>query len=398
MKISAKPYRILSLDGGGTWALIQSKVLMDMYGADTEGEKILANFDLVAANSSGGIVAAGLIANLSPAKILQLFLDAHYRKSLFQELPLYKRLLRVIGMGPQFSTVGKLHGLSQVLGGKASDALAGLSIPNRHGKDLRFLFMGYDYDRDRGTIFRSDSNSPAANFPRSVPAVSVIDAVNASSTAPVQYFDEPAAVGSKRYWDGAVAGLNNPILVAVVEAIAYGVATEDIGVLSIGTGNVFLPLIGPLDRPELVKARQSPGVFNDIKKLASAILADPPDRDTFVAHMVLNGSVPAGQEECPVGEVSIARMNPLIRPTIQNGTWNFPGGCTPDGFKRLVEMDMAVTDQRDVLRINDFCNGWMKDIWPNQPIRHGGDANAPAPNPTFCEIGHPTYTAAKRAW
>jgi patatin-like phospholipase/acyl hydrolase len=38
MKISAKPYRILSLDGGGTWALIQAKVLMDMYGADTEAK------------------------------------------------------------------------------------------------------------------------------------------------------------------------------------------------------------------------------------------------------------------------------------------------------------------------------------------------------------------------
>jgi patatin-like phospholipase/acyl hydrolase len=79
MKIGDKPYRILSLDGGGTWALIQAKVLMDMYGADTDGEKILANFDLVAANSGGGIVAAGLIANLTPAKILNLFFDGNLR-------------------------------------------------------------------------------------------------------------------------------------------------------------------------------------------------------------------------------------------------------------------------------------------------------------------------------
>ena len=210
MKISEKPYRILSLDGGGTWALIQAKVLMDMYGADTEGERILANFDLVAANSGGGIVAAGLIANLSPAKILNLFFDEHCRNSLFQELPLYKRLLRIIGMGPQFSTAGKLHGLSQVLGGKATNALTGLSIPNRHGKDLRFLFMGYDYDRDRGTIFRSDCNSPAANFPRSASAASVIDAVNASSTAPVQYFDEPAVVGTNATGMVRLPGLTTP--------------------------------------------------------------------------------------------------------------------------------------------------------------------------------------------
>src|SRR5688572_30611481 len=44
----SKPYRILSLDGGGTWALIQAKALGEIYGADTDGWTILNRFDFAA--------------------------------------------------------------------------------------------------------------------------------------------------------------------------------------------------------------------------------------------------------------------------------------------------------------------------------------------------------------
>jgi patatin-like phospholipase/acyl hydrolase len=193
-----KPYRILSLDGGGTWALIQAMVLMDIYGADTKGHEILADFDMVAANSGGGIVAAGLIANMTPSDILSVFFNEQKRKSIFQELPFYKKnLLRLFGVGPQFSTEGKRNGLSQVLSGIATNALQAIRIPNRKGKDIRFMFSAYDYDRDRAVFFRSDPNSPAANFPPSSSTISVIDVVHASSTALVQFFDKPALLRRK---------------------------------------------------------------------------------------------------------------------------------------------------------------------------------------------------------
>ena len=51
-------YRILSLNGGGAWALIQVKVLMDLYGPTTCGRQVLADFDIVAANS-GSRVSGG---------------------------------------------------------------------------------------------------------------------------------------------------------------------------------------------------------------------------------------------------------------------------------------------------------------------------------------------------
>ncbi len=55
------PYRILSLDGGGSWSLIQIRALQEIYGDNIKGRDLLAKFDLVAANSAGSIVAATLI-------------------------------------------------------------------------------------------------------------------------------------------------------------------------------------------------------------------------------------------------------------------------------------------------------------------------------------------------
>ncbi len=41
-------YKILSLDGGGTWALLQAMALEDLYQG-CSGHEILSNFDLAVA-------------------------------------------------------------------------------------------------------------------------------------------------------------------------------------------------------------------------------------------------------------------------------------------------------------------------------------------------------------
>jgi patatin-like phospholipase/acyl hydrolase len=66
-------YKILSLDGGGTWALIQVKALLDLYGTAVTGRQILQDFDMVAANSGGSIVLGGLIEDYTLTKLLALF-------------------------------------------------------------------------------------------------------------------------------------------------------------------------------------------------------------------------------------------------------------------------------------------------------------------------------------
>ncbi|MDE3084467.1 MAG: patatin-like phospholipase family protein, partial [Verrucomicrobiota bacterium] len=62
-------HRILSLDGGGSWALIEVRALLALYG-DVSGREVLSKFDLVSANSGGSIVAAALAGGWKLSEIL----------------------------------------------------------------------------------------------------------------------------------------------------------------------------------------------------------------------------------------------------------------------------------------------------------------------------------------
>ena len=52
-------YKILSLDSGSTLALIQARILQDIYG-DIKGHELFRKFDLAIANSGVSLVLAYL--------------------------------------------------------------------------------------------------------------------------------------------------------------------------------------------------------------------------------------------------------------------------------------------------------------------------------------------------
>jgi len=98
-------YKILTLDGGGAWALIEVMALIDLYGADTTGHQVLSKFDMVAANSGGSIVLGGLVENLTLQNMLDFFLSQDKRQSVF-----VKKSLHLPGM-EKYITTEKLSGL-----------------------------------------------------------------------------------------------------------------------------------------------------------------------------------------------------------------------------------------------------------------------------------------------
>ena len=73
-------FRILSLDGGGSWALIQVMALIDLYGDNATGHEVLREFDLAAANSGGSIVLGGLVEDMPLVTLLNFFLSEEKRK------------------------------------------------------------------------------------------------------------------------------------------------------------------------------------------------------------------------------------------------------------------------------------------------------------------------------
>jgi len=413
-------YRILALDGGGSWALIQVKALIDIYGPETRGLEVLGEFDLAAANSGGSLTLGGLIENLQLADILRYFEDAMLRASVFHRngsLARWFSDLTSIRFGPIYSTSQKLAGIEALMpnaGGRQMTALAQYVVDTLRAtghpevtSSPDFVICAFDYDRLRETFFRSNPQSSAASgAPNLNPTLA--EAIHASSNAPIFFFDAPAQLVGHRYWDGAVGGYNNPVLAAVAEAVANGTPLGTIRVLSLGTANVFLPMASGAagEDSNLVKPAEATGEFHDIKELATAIVDDPPDAASFLAYLMLGGRTPGPRDPIPLTEVPIVRMNPLIQPVRSDEAeaWRAPSGLSSADIAALAALDMDATADADVARIAALADNWIDpppvltpspDPAPhpvrNQPIR----ANSAT---LECEIGHWTYAEAKAAW
>ena len=399
-------FRILSLDGGGPWALVQVKALQKLYGEHAHGHEVLKHFDLVAANSGGSLTLAGLIEDRDLSDLLaKYFMDEKNRKSVFREVNLWPRIrdyvFYLLGIGPRYSTHAKRVALTRILSSFGTMNLSKIQtmVEQQKGHCPHFVVCAFDYDRKRAMFFRSQLNSRAQSSAKA-PESTLIDSVHASSNAPITFFDEPAEVISRRFWDGAISGHNNPVLVAVVEAIAARHSPNDIQVLSLGTGSVRRPAL-PLEAKDpcgLAQQPQRPLMFRhwrvilgNIKELAGSILDDPPDAATFIAHVVLGQPLPTPGSASPVTTGSVVRMNPMIQPTLTKGSWVVPPELGCDGFKALADIPVDALEQPEVDKISALCDLWLADGLPNQPIRSNSEDFA-------CEIGQPLFSQARDHW
>ncbi|TQF79159.1 patatin [Elioraea sp. Yellowstone] len=366
-----KRHRILSLDGGGAWALIEVRALINLYGLDARGHDVLATFDLAAANSGGSLVLGGLLMDLTLAELLELFLDRARRESIFA----------APGIWPgRYAATGKLAGLRAVLGEWDRPLPEIGSRPGRRGRRLpHLLFCAYDVPAQRGALFRSDLNAPAAAFepPPRRPSASLAEAIHASSNAPVLYFDDAARFGGGTYWDGAIAGWNCPAAVAAVEALAYGWRPGEIALLSLGTATVAerqKPLAPPSEDMGLKLRR----LGAEAGYLLRAILKEPPNGAPLHAHIMLGGRLPPTPAE-PVEDGPVVRMNPAV-----------PLANADPPHAVLAALDMDAVADRDVALIARLADRWIANQVPNEPVR--------ANRLGACEIGHATLAGAVAAW
>jgi hypothetical protein len=423
-------FRILSLDGGGTWALLQVMALKRIYGAATRGHDVLADFDLVAANSGGSLTLGGLLTDKTLEEILERnYLDERQRQRVFAPLPFRLDfdgsgkpfrtiwnwvLQRTAKIGAKYRTEAKLEGLRVLL-----DPIGDKPLPVLHdevrsakGRAPHLVIVGFDYDTKRAKFFRSDEASLSGSTqsetlgmrflgdmvqqkqPRRRPTLA--EAVHASSNAPVTFFLSPAVVGADRFWDGAIAGYNNPVLAAVTEAIAnrqrYGVG--EIHVLSLGTGGVSRPTHGRGDgdnRRLIQREKQQPTLHGDLKQLAMAILDDPPDSATYTAHVLLGQPLPDENRKPPVAG-TVVRMSPMIRPVRASATapWTLPDGLTVDELLQIDALELDATAERDVRLLVKAGELWLDDRLANQAIRENREHE--------CQVGHARFGEALAAW
>lgn len=212
-----KPFRILSIDGGGIRGIypahvlrcIEERLKIDLY--DT--------FDMIAGTSTGSIIAAGVATGVPAADIVAMYKEhgaGIFRKKRF--------LLPGKSVQPMFDSVYDAQYLENVLtevfqAKRLGDIKKPLLLPSTDIGNgcVHVLKSGYstDFTRDNKVLVK--------------------DAVLASCSAPT-YFD-PHRLDEYLLADGGLWA-NNPALAAMIDAQKrLGITQDDIQILSIGTGH-----------------------------------------------------------------------------------------------------------------------------------------------------------------
>lgn len=397
--------KLLALDGGGAWSYLQALTLAEVYGADTPGRTILDDFEVAAATSGGSIVLAGLILDRTPREIMALFQSD--RHTVFQR-PDYPP--EIDAAFHEWSTHKKREGLAEVLRGRDGAEAAALPLaelgPRGALRTPRLVIPAYDYDRERVQFFRAGARRPPRGaLPALLDGPTLLDAVHATTTAPVTYFDAPAQVARRRFWDGAISSFHNPIVAGVIDMIEQGFPRQDIRVLSIGTGTLrgFSPAqqerlrkAGHGVPDELVAVEQPTTLLRDVSKLATAVLGDPPDAATYVAHRMLQAPpTPEGDGDAEE-TTAIVRLSPVVRPVQSHtpGLWRAPYLLSALEFRTLLNLDLDAVDDEAFSLVENLGRCWARataeNELPNQGVRQAADLS--------CTLGHPIFSDAVAAW
>jgi patatin-like phospholipase/acyl hydrolase len=215
-----RPFKILSLDGGGIRGIYGATVLQRIEARIIKGQVIADYFDAIAGTSTGGIMALGLGLKKTAAEIQKLYTDSG--KKVF---PTFWSRHPKIKLARQFVRVLHDHrALEQLLyetfqDARLGDSSARLVIPAFLGPKTQIAVLKTDHHED----FKNDWKMAAW------------EAARATSAAPA--FFSGHAGDDYVFLDGGVWA-NNPIMAAVVDALsAYDISRDQIQILSIGTGN-----------------------------------------------------------------------------------------------------------------------------------------------------------------
>ncbi|WP_405414616.1 patatin-like phospholipase family protein [Maribacter sp. Asnod1-A12] len=377
-------YKILSLDGGGSWAIIQLLTLKDRYGNLT-GHDILKKFDLVIANSGGSIVLAALAENYTIDKAISLFKEKKNRELIFHKNSFKDRYFPVdylglfnAGFGPKYSATKKKEAFENLF--PQIDEIQMDEIPKLIGKaSLKIVVATYDALNNRAKFFKSFSTKPDT-----YDSVRLTQAINGSSNAPVQYFDFPARFKAKQsdiyyeLWDGALGGFNNPILAGIIEAYKLGVDLKTVQIISLGTSNSLMSSEAKKNfwdwkqialifrRKKFAFSKWKPQ-FNFFKETvlhqAKTILYQPPDTANYIAMMFLQVATDKLLNE------QIIRLSPLIHYDEQTETSIIPL------VQDLYRLDMDLTKDEEIETLINCFNAWKSGKLYNQPIEFKVERN-----------------------
>lgn len=215
-----RPFRILSIDGGGILGLLPSLVLAEVEDRFLDGEPIGKHFDMIAGTSTGGIIALGLGQGKSAREISKLYLE---RGELIfppgNRLTRFARRLRqwvLYAYDREVLEKELRREFGQERFGTAQVPTCIPAFEGRYGEPYIFKTPHHpDYQRDQHET--------------------LVDIGLSTAAAPTFY----AAVERNGYTfvDGGIWA-NNPTMVALVDALTcYRIERRQVRIVSLGCGS-----------------------------------------------------------------------------------------------------------------------------------------------------------------
>lgn len=207
---------ILSLDGGGVRTIATITFLQKL---ENHLRVPLADkFDFFIGTSAGAISSLGLAVNkMSAVDLMEIWSEENLNRTMTNSS--WETHLGIMQINPKYTNEGKREVLEEFFGEKKiGDAVKPVAVTS------------YDIEKRTPVLLSSYGD----------PNISVVDAGDATSAAPVYY--PTAEVGGRYLIDGGIVA-NHPVLHGYVEAKKIYPNTEFV-VLSVGTGLNKRPLKG----------------------------------------------------------------------------------------------------------------------------------------------------------
>ena len=207
---------ILSLDGGGVRTIATITFLQKL--ENHLGVPLADKFDFFIGTSAGAISSLGLAVNkMSSVDLMEIWSEENLNRTMTNSS--WETHLGIMQINPKYTNEGKREVLEEFFGEKKiGDAVKPVAVTS------------YDIEKRIPVLLSSYGD----------PNISVVDAGDATSAAPVYY--PTAEVGGRYLIDGGIVA-NHPVLHGYVEAKKIYSNTEFV-VLSVGTGLNKRPLKG----------------------------------------------------------------------------------------------------------------------------------------------------------
>lgn len=203
-----KPFKILSIDGGGIKGLYSSKILEHF---EEEFQcNLVEYFDMICGTSTGGVLGLALSLKIKATEISRIYEEKG--ALIFPSQSKLKGIYKKVFRGGKYDDEALKNALEATFGDyKIGDSHCLLCVPSYSLTDARpFVFK---YDHKEGNLSRD-------NMAR------YVDVALATSAAPTYFpLAEIQNYDNKQFVDGGIYA-NNPSIVGFIEALTYFVGED----------------------------------------------------------------------------------------------------------------------------------------------------------------------------